>query len=74
MLLRQNLAIAANPKDGRTYAIRGCAYLHLKQHEKAIDDCTKAIDLGTPDVLAYVTRASSYGGQLVPRIGCGCNR
>jgi lipoprotein NlpI len=51
-------AIAANPKDGRGYLLRGSGYEALRQHDKAIADFTRCIERDPKRAAAYDHRGS----------------
>jgi tetratricopeptide (TPR) repeat protein len=51
--------IEENPKDAKAFFDRAYAYGALEEHEQAIADYTKAIELN-PDAVAYHNRAYSY--------------
>ena len=51
---------SSNQQAHLTYYNRGFAYSKKGQHEKAIGDYTKAIELGPPNERIYQARASSY--------------
>src|SRR5262245_31213774 len=46
-------AIAADPKNARGYLLRGGGYEVLRQHEKAIADFTRCIELDPKAAAAY---------------------
>jgi lipoprotein NlpI len=51
-------AIAADSKEARGYVLRGISYAALRQHDKAIADFTKCLDLNPKLALAYNERGS----------------
>jgi tetratricopeptide (TPR) repeat protein len=55
-----NRAIELNPKDGNAYWCRGSEYSKSGQYDKAIEDLTKAIELGPSDI-TYHSRGCAYG-------------
>jgi Flp pilus assembly protein TadD len=54
-----NEAISLDPKNADAFKNRGFAYGSLMQHQKAIDDCTKAIGLDPKYVKATADLAIS---------------
>ena len=56
-------SIQLNPNDARTYASRGAIYGIVGEVDKAVIDCTKAIELGLnhPDI--YFNRAIGYNSM-----------
>ncbi len=51
--------IAASPKSTQWWNYRGAAYQLLGEHDKAIEDYTRAIDI-TPDAVYLVNRGNLY--------------
>ena len=49
-----------NPKDAWNYYHRGICYRNLGQHEKSIEDHSKAIELDPDNAHAYYNRGLSY--------------
>jgi len=49
-----------NPKDAWNYYHRGICYRNLGQHEKAIEDNSKVIELDPDNAYAYKNRGLSY--------------
>ncbi len=49
-----------NPEASEAYSKRGCVRYYLKQHDEAIADCTKAIELTLDNVSAYRDRGHVY--------------
>lgn len=59
-VIEANRAIESNPNDDEAYYKRGCAYNHLGQYDKAIQDLDKFIALNPDFADAYFWRGSSY--------------
>jgi len=53
-------AIRLDPKFARAYTLRGCAYDHIKQFDRAIADYDQAIRLDPNDATAYIHRGIIY--------------
>jgi len=49
-----------NPRFADTYSVRGIAYAQKGQHDKAIADFTKAIEINPNYAEAYHNRGISY--------------
>lgn len=58
-LKQLNEAIALH-EDGRYFFSRALVYSHLEEHNKAIADSTRAIELDSKDSSAYINRGNSY--------------
>lgn len=56
-------SIAAKPTDW-AYMNRGKAYLMLKDYDKALSDCSKAIELNPQDAFNYFNRSTIYREQF----------
>jgi len=54
------ILIKLSPNIKMLYLLRAEAYFRLKQHKKAIQDYTKAIELSPKDTSLYEDRASAY--------------
>jgi Flp pilus assembly protein TadD len=55
-----------DPKDARAWHNRGTAYLRLGRPEKALADCSKAIELDPNYARAWVSRGEAYLGLGQP--------
>jgi tetratricopeptide (TPR) repeat protein len=59
-----NKAIALNPNYADAYSNRGNMYLSLREFQKAINDCTKAIKLSTDgSPIPYFNRGIAYANM-----------
>lgn len=48
------------PAKASVYVKRSAAYIQKGEHEKAIEDCTKAVELNSAHANAYVSRGIAY--------------
>ncbi|QDV71030.1 TPR repeat-containing protein YrrB [Rosistilla carotiformis] len=55
--------IQKNPTDGRLYTLRASAWWALKQHQKALDDFDRAINLGYDAPHAYSSRGMFHAAM-----------
>lgn len=51
------------PKDAKFYIDRGIAYEEKGQFDQAVDDFTKALEIGSKDAVAYYHRGIGYVNQ-----------
>jgi tetratricopeptide (TPR) repeat protein len=54
-----NSAIKSSPKDRNLYEERGKCYLRNRQNYQALQDFTKALELGAPNAVLYRERANA---------------
>lgn len=55
----ENQYIADNPNDSRGYFSRHLTLARLGEHRKALEDCSKAIDMA-PKLLRYIARSEVH--------------
>lgn len=54
------MAIKVCSQKTFAYFYRGIAYHYLGEYEKAIEDCSKAIEMDPEDISAYRARGEAY--------------
>lgn len=57
--------IHAYPRRWEFYSARGYYYLTFRDHDKAMADFSKSIDLGCPVPTVYITRSKLYEDELL---------
>ena len=59
VITRASQVITLVPEEGSAYLWRGIAYFRRGDYEKAIDDCTQAINFGFEDAVVYTIRGTA---------------
>ncbi|MBU6455496.1 MAG: tetratricopeptide repeat protein, partial [Cyanobacteria bacterium REEB67] len=60
-LVLLNSLIKSEPGNALAYAERGHAYIHFEKYQKAVEDCTRALEISPRCARAYSMRADAYG-------------